>query len=165
MQNQALVVKMDPRVTTRMEALGQQLEASMLCCQGMTQAQQALARLRKFRARLKELQARAGSGELADQLAQLDRKAAALAGSEPRFGEPPGLGLPEPGLGRLSGELSRLLTVLQSADAAPTIQAMAACREKEKELHDLLQRWQQLQKEIAALNQRLQEQGLGSLTP
>jgi photosystem II stability/assembly factor-like uncharacterized protein len=163
---QPLTVKMDPRVQTPPEVLRQQFELSQQCCEGMRQAHEALGRVRKLRAQVRERREKAGEGPLAEALAELDRKAAALQGSERRRGERPAGGPREPSLARLAGELQALLSVLQGADAPPTTQAVAACEEAQKELRDLMVRWGDLTgKEVKALNDRLRRVGLAPLTP
>jgi photosystem II stability/assembly factor-like uncharacterized protein len=165
-QEQPLQVHMDPRVKTPIEGLVQQFELSMQCATSMTQTHEALGQVRKLRAAIKELQGQSGDKELAEALRRLDRKARELAGGEARRGELPlGFGPQEPGLGRLAGELGRLLSVLQGPDAAPTSQAVAACGEKQKELQDLLKRWRDLNAvDVRALNERLRQAGLSELT-
>jgi photosystem II stability/assembly factor-like uncharacterized protein len=151
-QEQPLTVRMDPRVKTLPEDLARQFELSMQCCEGMRQAHEAVEQVRTLRARLKQLQGKAGVP--AEALAELDRKAAALAGSERRRGEPPMFGPRQPGLARVAGEMQRLLHLLQGADAAPTTQAVAACAEAQKALEDLLSKWKNLRdKEARALDE------------
>jgi photosystem II stability/assembly factor-like uncharacterized protein len=164
-REQPLVVKMDPRVRTPAEGLRQQFDLSVQCCEGMRQARGALAQVRELRGRLSELRARAGDGPLAEALAELDRKAAALEGAERRRGEPPAAGPREPSLTQLGGELQRLLNVLQGADATPTSQAVAACAEARQALHDLLGRQGEVMTEARALGGRLRQAGLPPLTP
>jgi hypothetical protein len=164
-QEQPLTVKMDPRVKTPPADLVRQFEMSMQCYEGMQQADEALGQVRTLRARLKELQGKAGAP--AEALTELDRKAAALAGSERRRGEPPMFGgARQPSLARLEGELQRLLHTLQGADEVPTSQAVAACAEVHKALADLLGKWKDLRdKEVKALDEQLRGAGLPLLTP
>jgi photosystem II stability/assembly factor-like uncharacterized protein len=165
-QERPLEVKMDPRVRTPADGLRQQSELSQQCCAGMRQVREALGQLRKLRAQVKELRDKAREGGLADALAELDRKAAALEGTERRRGERPASGAREPTLARRGEELYRLLEVLQGADVAPTTQAVAACEEAHRGLHELLARWDELQgKEVKALNEQLRQAGLPVLTP
>src|SRR5262249_10569048 len=118
---QPLTVKMDPRVKTPPEELAQQFVLSMQCYEGMRQAHEAQEQIRKLRAQLKERQERAGT--LAEALAALDKKAAALEGSavpRGRGGLRSAVSGGEASLGRVTGEMSRLLGILQGADVAPT---------------------------------------------
>src|SRR5205807_1188923 len=105
-------------------------------------------------------------GALADVLAGLDRKAAALEGSGRRRGERPAPGPREPSFARLTEDLHRLLQVLQGADVAPTTQAVAACEERRKALGGLLGRWEELTgKEVKAVNEQLRKANLPALVP
>jgi photosystem II stability/assembly factor-like uncharacterized protein len=163
---QPLTVKMDPRVQTPAEGLRQQFALSLQVYDGARQAAAALGRLRKLRAQVKEVRGKTGAGDLAEALAELDRKAQALEGRARRRGERPADGPPEPGLARLTGEMLQLLDVLQGADAAPTSQAVAACGETQKALGELLARWDELTgPTLKALNERLRRADLPALAP
>jgi photosystem II stability/assembly factor-like uncharacterized protein len=161
---QPLTVRMDPRVKAPPEALAQQFELSLECYGGVRQAREALGQARALRARVRELREKAGPGALADALAEWDRKAAALEGSERRRGERFADGPREPTLARVADEMQRLLDVLQGADAAPTTQAVAACAGARKGLRDLLARWAEVTgPEMKALDERLRRAGLPPL--
>jgi hypothetical protein len=163
---QPLTVKMDPRVKTPAEGLAQQFSLSMQCYEGVREAREALGQVRKLRAQVKEVRGKAGEGALADALADLDRKATALEGSERRRGERPAEGAREPSLGRLAGEMQHLMDVLQGADATPTTQAAAACEETRKALRELRERWGGLKdKDVKAINERLRKADLPPLNP
>jgi photosystem II stability/assembly factor-like uncharacterized protein len=163
---QPLTVKMDPRVRTPPDGLAQQFTLSMECCEGIRQSRQALEEVRKLRSQLKGLQERPEKGALAEAAAALDQKAAALEGNAPARGRPGARGSGEPSLARLGGELTRLLEVLQSADATPTTQAVAASGELQQTLAGLLARWRDLKgKEVKALNEQLRRAELPPLTP
>jgi hypothetical protein len=138
----------------------------MQCYDGMRQAREALGQVRKLRAQLKELQGKGPEKALADALAELDKKAAALEGAERGRGERPPEGRREPSLAGLSQEMQQLMNILQGADAAPTTQATEACEETGKTLRDLLARWGELtDKDVKALNERLSKAGLPPLGP
>ncbi len=165
-KEQPLTVKMDPRVKTLAEGLKQQFNLSMQCYTGMAQAHETSEQVRKLRAQVKELQAKDLEKALADALADLDQKAAALAGAERRRGERPADGPRESNLAGLSGELEQLLAVLQGADATPTTQAASAAEDTAKALRDLLGRWKGLtDKDVKAINERLSKAGLPLLKP
>jgi hypothetical protein len=125
-----------------------------------------LGQVRKLRSQVKDRRDRVKDGALADALADLDKKAAALAGTERGRGERFADGPREPSLARLAEEMQRLLDVLQRADAAPTTQAVAACEETQKSLRGLLARWGEITgQELKALNERLRQADLPPLTP
>ncbi|MFL5339702.1 MAG: VPS10 domain-containing protein [Gemmataceae bacterium] len=135
-QEQRLTVKMDPRVKTPAEGLARQFELSMQCYDGAKQAREALAELRKLRARLKDTPG--------DAAKELDNKLAALEGAPRRGRGRRGAGGGEPTLSAIGGELLGLMELLQGADVAPTTQAVAACEHAQKSLKELLNRWQEL---------------------
>jgi photosystem II stability/assembly factor-like uncharacterized protein len=112
---QTFTVKMDPRVKTPPAGLSRQFELSRQVCTLMQQGWDAIAEIRAFRAKLN------------DPSSDLDKRAAAIEGSGGggRRGGRGGGGDTE-NLSRLNGELSGVLAVLDSADAAPTTQATAA---------------------------------------
>jgi hypothetical protein len=125
-----------------------------------------IEQVRKLRTQVKEVREKVKDAALAEALAELDRKAAALEGTARRRGEQPPAGPGEPGLLRLSGELLRLLDVLQGADATPTTQAAAAVEETHRALSELRERWDGLRgKDVKALNERLRQADLPPLAP
>jgi photosystem II stability/assembly factor-like uncharacterized protein len=166
---QSLTVKMDPRVKTAPDGLAQQFTLSMQAYEGMRQTRQALNQIRTLRARIKELQERAGQGPVVEALTTLDRKAAALAGAgqdSGRRGRRRISGSEEESLGRLGDELGRLLETLQEADAAPTTQVVAACSQTQQRLAGLLARWAELKsKDVKTLNDQLRQANLPTLAP
>ncbi|MFL6283130.1 MAG: WD40/YVTN/BNR-like repeat-containing protein, partial [Pyrinomonadaceae bacterium] len=158
-----LDVAIDPRVKTTRAGLEQQLALSQQTAEGMNATFDALEAVGKLRAQLKDLRARQGlAPALAESLAALDAKAAALEGG----GTPRGPGsAPAPAnLSQLHTQLSSLLDVLQQSDAAPTTQAVAASSEFQRQLRELLQSWQQLKsKDVEAVNAQLRAANLPTL--
>jgi photosystem II stability/assembly factor-like uncharacterized protein len=159
---QRLAVKMDPRVTTPADGLEQQFKLSMQCYDGMKETHATLARIRAVR---KQLDAgRAKAAALADSIDAVEAKLAALEGS--RAGGRRGMSSRDPSLGRVTGELGRLLDILQGADATPTTQATAAVAEAKKELDGLLNGWEGIRtKDLPALNLKLKAAGLPVIDP
>jgi hypothetical protein len=78
---QRLILKMDPRVKTPPEGLARQFTLSMQCYEGVRKSREALEQIRALRAELKSLGDRAKQSTLAEAIAALDRKAAAIEGS------------------------------------------------------------------------------------
>src|ERR1043166_4427841 len=138
--SQPLTVKMDPRNKTPLPGLTQQFTLSRRAYAAMNEDYAALQELRKVRAQLRERRQKAGSGGLADKIAALDQKAAALedAGSSES-------------LPRLNGELSSILGILQGSDSTPTAQAAKAVTELRKALDTQLAKWKALKASVAAL--------------
>jgi photosystem II stability/assembly factor-like uncharacterized protein len=161
---QLLVVKMDPRVTTPAAGLEQQFKLSKLCHDGMTDARATITQLRAVRKQLEDRKAKAA--ELAGSIDAIDAK---LAGLEGATGGGKRGRDPQPrdaSLGRIAGELGRLLAILQGADATPTTQATAAVIGAKKELDGLLSRWAEIrQKDLAELNLKLKAADLPAIDP
>jgi hypothetical protein len=154
---QQLTVKMDPRVTTSPAELTQQFNLSLQAYRGMKQSYEAADQIKKMRAQIRTAIDRVGRGPLAETLATLDKKAAAIGG-EGR-GDGPGGGtidVREPNLTRLNNGFSSLLEHLQSADLAPTQPMVSAAFELQVVLTKLLVDWDALKKEIVPINEQLQ---------
>jgi photosystem II stability/assembly factor-like uncharacterized protein len=158
-----LTVVLDPRVKTPRAGLEQQFALSAQTAAGMTASSDALDQIKKFRAQIKDLRARAGlAPAAADALAALDKRAAALEGdSGPR---PPGSQPAPPSLSQVHSSLATLLDVLQQADAAPTTQAAAAAADLQQHLRGLMSSWEELKsKDAQAVNGQLRAAGLPPL--
>jgi photosystem II stability/assembly factor-like uncharacterized protein len=151
-----LSVEIDPRIKTPRAGLEQQFTLSTQAAEGMTQTFDALEQIKKLRAQIKDLRARTGlAPAVADSLAALDLKAAALDGGDaaPRVpGTPPA----PPTLSQLHSSLATLLDVLQQADATPTTQAVATSVELQRQLGDLMPAWESLRKkDVESVNAQL----------
>jgi photosystem II stability/assembly factor-like uncharacterized protein len=159
---QSLVVKMDPRIKAPLADLRKQFEVEAVAVEGMNESYEALAQVRSVRAQLKDRSAKAGKGVVADAIAALDKQTAELEGAAQSnfFGLPPGAKQPE-NLSSLNQHFGGILSVADSADAAPTTQATAVYKELEEALEKLVARWTKIrQQEIPALNSELKEAGL-----
>jgi hypothetical protein len=133
----------------------------------MNESFEALSQVRSVRAQLKERAAKAGKGELADAIAALDKQAAELEGAAQSsfFGLPPGAKQQE-NFSSLNQHFGGILSVADSADAAPTTQATAVFKELEEALNKLVARWTKIrQQDIPALNAELQKSGLAPVDP
>jgi hypothetical protein len=155
--SQTLTVKMDPRVQTNLADLTRQFDLSLEAYRGMQTTYETVDQIKKLRAQIKELIARAGRGPLAEALNTLDKKVATIGG-EGR-GEGPGGGtidVREPNLTRLNAGFSSLLEHLQTADLAPTEPMITAASELQKVLTKLLADWDALKtNDITAINDQL----------
>jgi photosystem II stability/assembly factor-like uncharacterized protein len=160
-----LNVRIDPRVKTSRAGLDQQFKLSMQAYEGMEQSREALDGIRKLRAQVKELRARAGQGAVADALLSLDQKMAALeTDSDARPAGGAG-NTGETNLTRVNASLGSLLDLLQSADAAPTTQAVTASAELQRKLSELLSRWNEIKgREVKTINEQLRQAGLPALS-
>jgi hypothetical protein len=164
---QPLVVKMDPRIKTSLADLGKQFEMQSGAVEGMNESFESLIQVKSVRAQLKERAEKAGNGALADEIAALDKQAAEMEGSAQSsfFGLPPGAKQPE-NFSSLNQHFDAILTVADTADAAPTTQATAVFRELEDALEKLIARWTKIrQQDIPALNAELKKAGLTPVDP
>jgi photosystem II stability/assembly factor-like uncharacterized protein len=154
---QPLTVKMDPRVKTSPQDLTAQFEMETKIVAAMQRDFDALTEVRKVR---KALKGASSSANLQSQIAEFDKKAADVEGSPGGYASqylstPAGRGL-----ARLNSGLNTLLTTVDSADAAPTTQAVAAFAEVERALDEQLARWAEIRnKDLPALNQLLKQAG------
>jgi photosystem II stability/assembly factor-like uncharacterized protein len=161
---QPLTIKMDPRVQVTQAALAQQFAAESKITAEMNKDFAALQEVKRLREQLKKLAGQAGQGPLAETIAALDAKAAALEGAVAP-GEAFGPTTGQENLSRLNLELGTLYRAVDSADAAPTTAQAAASANLEKALASLLARWDALKShDLPALNQQLQAAGLAKIT-
>jgi hypothetical protein len=160
---QQLVIKMDPRITTPPEGLEQRFALSMQCYEGMKEIQATLSGIRAVRKQLEDVRAKAGP--LSATIDAVDAKIAAIAGAGVGRQRGGGMALQrEASLGRVTGELGRLLGILQGADAVPTTQAAAAVTTSRKELGDLLSKWTAIREnDLVSLNVKLKEAKLPAI--
>ncbi len=163
---QTLTVKIDPRVKTPQEALARQFElaSKLAALQGeVSAAIQQLAELRKqIDTRKKEAGEKA---EVVKALEDLNQKLEVLAAPD---GEG-GFGLfglaipgkePEP-LPKVASALNGLMSIVESADVAPTPDANTASEKWDKAAEETLARWAELQnKDLANANAVLQRANL-----
>jgi hypothetical protein len=164
---QPLVVKMDPRIKTPLADLRKQFEMQSGSVEGMNESFKALSQVRTVRAQLKERTAKAGKGAVAEAIAALDKQAAELEGATQSsfFGLPPGAKAPE-NFSSLNQHFGSILSVADSADAAPTTQATAVYEELENAAEKLVARWAKiLQQDIPTLNADLKKAGLAPVDP
>jgi hypothetical protein len=164
---QPLVVKMDPRIKTPLADLRKQFEMETGSVEGMNENFEELSQVRSVRAQLKERAAKAGKSALADAIAALDKQAAELEGAAQSnfFGLPPGAKQPE-NFSSLNQHFGGILSVADSADAAPTTQATAVFKELKEALEKLVARWTKIrQEDIPAFNAELQKSRLAPVDP
>jgi hypothetical protein len=131
----------------------------MQCYEGIRESREAIDKVRALRAQLKALGERAGQGPLAEKIAALDQKAAAIEGGQ--AGGPRGAGPGEMSLTRLMGDMTSVMELLQGADQTPTTQAAAAVGELQRSLKVILARWDEIKREnIKSLNDQLRQASL-----
>jgi photosystem II stability/assembly factor-like uncharacterized protein len=161
---QAFTIKMDPRVKTSPEDLRAQFEAETVIAEALHRDFTALTEVRNLRAQLKELQQHAGKNPAASAIEAMDRKAAALEGSTGGYGA---TFLSTPigrSLARLNAGFSTLLSAIDSADVAPTTQAIEMSGSLKNALDQQMVQWQEiLKKEVPDLNDQLKKAGLPAI--
>jgi photosystem II stability/assembly factor-like uncharacterized protein len=157
---QSLTLKMDPRVKTSAEDLEVQFDMEAKLADAMRRDFAALNEVKALRQKLKEA-AQSGNADLQSKVAALDKKAEELEGKPGGYGAqylstPAGRGL-----ARLNSALSSLLAVVDSADAAPTTQAVAMFSEVNAALDEQLKRWRDMQSaDLPELNRQLRQSGV-----
>ncbi len=152
----ALTIEMDPRVKIPREELVNQLELEQKIDIALTKATDAAKSVATLREQLKAL--RTGLSEkpdakpVLDEVDALDKRADSIQGNaEAQWPATPG------GLTGEDGTLAALAIAVGSADSTPTATASAAFAESTQHLNDLLSQWDQLQKDLALLHEKLRD--------
>jgi hypothetical protein len=122
--SQQLTVKMDPRVKTSVADLQKQHDLSLVCYQSRKKCTDALEEIRKYKF------------SLASQDSIKTRQLTELENTPQ--------GSQAPSFGRLNGNFAALQNILQETDMAPTTQTIKAVADSQKQLDDLLKRWNAL---------------------
>ena len=164
----SLTVKIDPRIKTPLEDLRKQREMQLGASEGMDESYESLEQITSVRDQLKEIAPKAqgkpkDKARMMEAISSLDKECAELEGATERsfFGVPPGGREPE-NFSTLNQHYSAILGVADSADAAPTSQAMAADLELNEQASELQKRWSELrEREIPDLNKNFEEGGIG----
>ena len=155
-----LTIKMDPRVTASAADLEKMFALESKTTETLHQDYAALQEVRSVRSQLNKLKEKAGQGAVADAIAAVDKKIAALEETSGGFSA----SISDYGLARLNEGLNTLLGIVSGADAAPTAQAVAMNGELETNLKGKLIAWNELKaKELAVLNQKLKQANLPEL--
>jgi photosystem II stability/assembly factor-like uncharacterized protein len=126
---QPLTLVMDPRVKTTAQDLEKQFALETKLAEALQRANRATREAHEART----------AGRISEEM---ERK---LAGNARRGGEEesvPGA----PTLARASGNLAQLISVVDSADAAPTAQVSAAAEQTLSQLEELLKQWEAAKK-------------------
>jgi len=124
--SQPLLVKMDPRVRTAAIDFQKQHDLSLQCYEGRKKCMEVLTEVRTYRATLKAQ----------DPLNKKDQLLSTLEATPQ--------GSQEPSFGRLNNSFASLHNVLQETDMRPTTQTIKAVVDAQKELNDLLKKWNEL---------------------
>ena len=163
-----LAVKMDPRIKTSLDDLRLQQEMELGAVEGMDESYEGLQQVKSVREQLKDLAPKVqGKGKLAEEIVSLDQRCAELAGAaqSPFFGTPSSGKQPE-NFSTINQHYAVVLAVADSADVAPTTQAVAAYKDLEEQSTAVRKRWSVLrERELFDLNNELKKAGLPTLDP
>jgi hypothetical protein len=124
---------MDPRVKSTPQELQRQFDLESKLSRALARADQAAREIHEARA-------------LGNISAELEKKLAGASGRRGGEEESASAGEPHVTLAQLSGNFAQLLSVADSADAAPTTQVSAAAEQSFRQLDGLLQEWQTVKK-------------------
>jgi hypothetical protein len=163
---QPLTVRMDPRIKTSDADLRKQFEMEAGIVEGMDATFGALQQVRALRPQLTDRASKV-KGALADSLTALDKQVAELEGaSQGAFFGVPASGRQPETLSSLNQHFGQLLTVVDSADAAPTAQASSVYLQMEDALGSLLAKWKKmLQSDLPSLNASVRKARMEELNP
>lgn len=125
---QPLILGMDPRVKTTAQDLEKQFALEKTLVDGVEKATQATREIREARV----------AGRISEET---ERKLAGARRGEEDAGAVQPL---SPSLSQISGTLSQLVSVVDSADAAPTSQASRAAEQALAQLQIVLAEWKKL---------------------
>ncbi len=170
---QSIVVKQDPRVRTPALAMQRVYALTKSLYYGAVDARVAATRLGTLRQQIAKLQPQA-QGAVAQALADVDTKAAALQGTPPPAGGGRGRGAGGGGRGAApaapaapdtlwatSGSLGGVMNAMQAADVAPTANTLAAVTAAQANAARVLARWTLFRTvDLPALNAKLKAAGL-----
>jgi len=153
-----LTVQMDPRVKASPADLQKQYDAEVQLSRTMTRTTEAIRQARSAQDQIDKL-AHDAKGPLAEHLAALGKKVKAALGAGGGFGPAPA----EPGLASVNGAASGLYGEVDSADAAPTAAQAAALAKIAHDLSGVMDRWDKLKGDIAAINRELKAANLSEI--
>jgi hypothetical protein len=160
-QTQPLKVEMDPRVAASPDDLRNQFELAMRITAAMHSGFESLQQVKALRKELAAVRERAAQSPAAEAFAALEKKAAALEESSPRFGAGGPDEVAAPSFTRLNRSLATLLEIVEGADSKPTSRVAADVAETEKALASQLAAWKEIQSgDVPTLNQELKKSGL-----
>jgi len=163
---QPLIIKMDSRVKTTVDGLRQQFELEMKINEAMHRDYQTLQQVRSLRKQLKNLTERSRQGQVKESVAALESKAAEVEGGEGGYGRTFLSTSEGRSLTRLTAGLNILMAAVDSADAAPTTQAVSTFNDLNNALDQQLARWEEIKtKDVPELNLKLKRSGEPQLNP
>ncbi len=176
--SQLLTIKMDPRVKSTAVDLTLQNSAELKIAADMKHGAEIVASVRSLQADVKAIPAQQ-AGTLADAITALNKKMVAIAGEAPAAGGggrggrgggggggrgAAGAANTAPTFTQVSGELSALYGLIDSADVAPTAAQSAQLTRLDATFTKLMAQWTEIKtKDVPALNEQLKKAGLPAL--
>jgi photosystem II stability/assembly factor-like uncharacterized protein len=163
---QTLIVKMDPRVSAPKEVLQEQFDLSMTCYNDLNKVGVVRKKVDEVRAEIQSILKEGGDKDWKGLLNRAGKKFSALDGSvwtedmDPLFNAEYATRSNEETLAGIQRKLLLLMGIVQGADAKPTSQVIAAVRDQQKGLTDILARWERLKTgagDLMTINQELQK--------
>ncbi len=163
---QTLNVKMDPRVVAPKEVLQEQFDLSMTCYNGLNQVGGVRKKINEVRAAIQSILKEGGDKDWKGLLNRAGKRASAVDGSvwtedvDPLYDVEYATRSNEETLAGIQRKLLLLMGIVQGADAKPTSQVIAAVRDQQKGLTDILARWERLKTgtgDLMIINQELQK--------
>ncbi len=161
---QPLTLKMDPRVKASQVDLLKQFDLARQIGAEQAQVTSAMRLATRVHEQLQSLSSKAGGSALAGQIAEVDRKTTAVAGPAPTPGQPGEGEVPLVdfttlrALSTLLGQVSR---AVESADVAPSADAVAAFAQEKQGAEKALAFWTAIKtQDVPKLNAALKQAGL-----
>ena len=163
---QPLTIKMDPRVKTPQDDLVRQFELASKLSARQGQVSEAIQQIGELRKQIDTRKKEAGGNtEVVNALDEAEQKLNGLTETESEGGFGLyGLALPSKeveGLPKIASALSGLMSIVESADVAPTADASTASEKWDQAAEKTLARWTELQsKDLASANALLRKANL-----
>ena len=132
---QEVEIKMDPRVKISIPDLQKQHGLSVQCYEGRKECMKILEEIRLYRLMLRG-QMTNPPVTVADELNKKDKEAELLENNPP--------GSNAPSFRRFNNSFANIFALLQDSDRPPTAQAIAALAETQKQLQQLIIKWNEL---------------------
>jgi photosystem II stability/assembly factor-like uncharacterized protein len=169
--HQPLTVKMDPRIKTPLPVLLKQFEVASRIGELQEQVSRANREATRLHRQLESLRPKVEAQKmLADALAALERRMGATAGPppapSPSFEEEGPPSTPDrTGFRFLSGALSELQRAVESADVAPSPDALTAFQRNQQAVRRALAQWKEItSQDLPRLNSLLRQANLPAIS-
>jgi photosystem II stability/assembly factor-like uncharacterized protein len=165
---QPLRLVMDPRIKTSAEDLRKQFDMQTAAVEGMNDSYESLEQVKSIRAQLTDLAPKIkNNAKLFEALTALGKQCAGLAGAtQTSFYGVPTAGRQPENFSTLNQHFSAILTVADSADAAPTTQAQTALQQLEGDAAPIRKQWASIRdQDIPSINKSLKKSKLPELYP